>query len=453
MNIQGSIYLSSALAASLGVPVEPTVNIRAGHTVVLTRLVIKPDKSKTYILSPELRRSLCLNQRKKLQLRCDIQTKMLHIGPVIGIFATGIPNYPECAYDSIQAELIFLSKLSRTLPAQIYIFTPYQIDWAHKLVRGFTYQSRTEGGTWHSALYPLPDVVYDRIASRKSESSKIVKDTKKKLMSLPYLKYFNYSFLNKWRVHQMLINNEEIQPYLPETKMLNSVNLADMLQKHSTLFLKPTNGSLGRGIIKLTKNGKHLKYTVYRKSIIHGMVGNHLEFMKKTRSFRNGKPYIIQQGIDLITHRNAPFDIRIIYQRNGKGEWQVAKKFVRVAPQGSSISNLSSGGYAEKLDRVFGSLYSGNKLKIEEQHNRINNLCQLVAAALETAGDSIYGELGLDIGIDKDNFPWLIEVNSKPRKSTTTRFSQGIVRNSFKRPLEYAIYLAGFKNKPRKTKK
>jgi len=79
-------------------------------------------------------------------------------------------------------------------------------------------------------------------------------------------------------------------------------------------------------------------------------------------------------------------------------------------------------------------------------------MCHMVATTLEAEGHCIYGELGLDIGIDNDNFPWLIEVNSKPRKRTKTRFSQRIVRNSFKRPLEYAIYLAGFKSKTRKYK-
>ncbi|HBQ86043.1 MAG TPA: hypothetical protein DER33_01170 [Syntrophomonas sp.] len=452
MDTQGTIYLSSSLASNLGLPLEPTINIRSGSRVIATRLVIKPDVNETYMLSPELNRALYISNRNKLQLRYDNEAGMLHIGPVIGIFSTGIPNNNEFADDSIQAELVYLSSIGRSLPAEIYVFTPAHIDWKHQIVRGFNYQPMGERqGIWSSRLYPLPDVVYDRIGSRTSESRLLVKSTKKRLMSLPYLKYFNHSFLNKWQVYRLLVTNSQLQPHLPETKLLNANNLEEMLQKYSTLFLKPSNGSLGRGIIRVT-NGPRLKFTAYKRRTTHGIVGNHLELLSKTRPFRDGKPYIIQQGINLITYKQSLFDIRIIYQKNGRGEWQVAKKFVRVAPKGSSISNLSSGGWAEKLDRVFKNLYRGNAHKIAEQNHRINTMCHMVATTLEAEGHCIYGELGLDIGIDNDNFPWLIEVNSKPRKRTKTRFSQRIVRNSFKRPLEYAIYLAGFKSKTRKYK-
>ncbi|MDD3894034.1 MAG: hypothetical protein PHU36_03325, partial [Syntrophomonadaceae bacterium] len=56
----------------------------------------------------------------------------------------------------------------------------------------------------------------------------------------------------------------------------------------------------------------------------------------------------------------------------------------------------------------------------------------------------IYGELGLDVGIDKNGALWLIEVNSKPRKTTESEYSTAVMRKTFKRPLEFASYLAGF---------
>ncbi|HEX3011942.1 MAG TPA: YheC/YheD family protein [Syntrophomonadaceae bacterium] len=445
MTAQGVIYLSSALALSLGLPLKPRVNIRAGNIVTTARILIRPGEKTKYRLSPELNHALCLNKAEKYQLRYDAAADMLHIGPIIGIFSSFLPNRPEYAADSVQAELIFLCGLNRTLPAHIFVFTPFDIDWDRNTVRGYTYHQAPVGnGFWISSLYPLPDVVYDRVASRAIESRAIVKSTKKRLRSLPYLKYFNPAFLNKWRVYQLLASNIQLCPYLPETRYLNPVNLAVMLEKYDTLFLKPSNGSLGRGIIRVTKSERRLKFTVYKRYTIRGIVNDYKELLSKTRQYRERKPYIVQEGIKLIPYNKAPFDIRIIYQKNGQGEWQVTKKFVRVAPQGSNISNLSSGGRAEKLDQVFRTLYNGNTSAIEAQNRHINTICQMVATTLETASNSIYGELGLDIGIDQDNIPRLIEVNSKPRKSTQTNFSKGIVRNSFRRPMEYAIYLAGF---------
>ncbi|MDD4778967.1 MAG: hypothetical protein PHV53_11870, partial [Fermentimonas sp.] len=88
--------------------------------------------------------------------------------------------------------------------------------------------------------------------------------------------------------------------------------------------------------------------------------------------------------------------------------------------------------------------FRNRKELIASKNIQIHNLCKTVATTLESASHAIYGELGLDIGIDKNGHPWLIEINSKPRKTTETEYSQGVVRNTFKRPLEYAIYLAGF---------
>jgi len=77
----------------------------------------------------------------------------------------------------------------------------------------------------------------------------------------------------------------------------------------------------------------------------------------------------------------------------------------------------------------------------------LNNLCNMVALTLETFSNKNFGELGLDVGIDKEGKFWLIEVNSKPRKTTETELSKGIMRNTFRRPLQYAIFLAGFNNR------
>jgi glutathione synthase/RimK-type ligase-like ATP-grasp enzyme len=169
--------------------------------------------------------------------------------------------------------------------------------------------------------------------------------------------------------------------------------------------------------------------------------------MKKTLLIRGSRPYIVQQGLSLLTFKDSTFDIRVIYQKNGDGEWGIGKKFVRVAPHGSSISNLSRGGTAETYKKVLAAIFNQNGELIKSKNEELNNICQTVATTLETNSQQIYGELGLDIGIDNEGNLWLIEVNSKPRKTTETDFSMSIVRNTFKRPLQYAIYLAGFSRK------
>ncbi len=441
----GRIFISSTLLDKLGLPRHPLIRIRAGNIVVNTELRIRMEKRKSYMLSPSLKKALYVKKRKTLRLRYDEQEDMLHLGPTVGIFSTSLPNRAEFDPRSIQAELQYMSSIGKTLPGQFYIFLPGAINWANNTCRGYNYrQLSPQRGVWVSSVYPIPDVVYDRIPTRSSEARENIKKIKKKLMALPYLKYFNPSFLNKWKVHEILRTNSELEPYLPETRQFSNYNMSEMLQKYKVLFFKPSNGSLGHGIIKIRsdENGV-LHYIVYKNGRIRNRADNVEEFIKKTRVYHKNKPYIVQQGIKLQTYKGSSFDIRIIYQKNARGEWQIGKKFVRLAPKGSSISNISRGGRVERSKVVFRNLYKKRSL-IERKNEEIRKLCNSVATTLEKKQAGTYGELGLDIGMDIYGNPWLIEVNSKPRKTTETDFSMKIVRNSFKRPLQYSSYLAGF---------
>lgn len=446
MKAVGKIFLSDPLVKRLGIPVRPLVQVRVGCLTVTTELVVTPDTRASYMLSPTLAKALYIHKRKRMLIRYDQQTDMLHLGPTIGIFATSLPNRGACDPTSVQAELIYLTHISKSLPGQIYVFTPASIDWQSLTVRGYSYRqsSGASRGSWISSVYPLPDVVYDRVSSRKGEAREQIKNAKRLLMQQPYLKYFNPSFLNKWRVHEMLMTNPRLHPHLPETRPLTTENLAAMVQTYGTVYVKPSNGSLGLGIIRVTQDKKGtLNYVVHRRKRFRSNADNAADFMVKTRSIRADKPYIVQQGINMATYHGSPFDIRIIFQKNGKGEWQIGKKFARVAPRGSSVANLSSGGKALPSKILMKAVFRKAAL-IEEKNQEIREVCQQVATTIERASQMIYGELGLDLGLDKNGNIWLIEANSKPRKTTETELSKIIMRNAFKRPLEYGIYLAGF---------
>lgn len=443
----GKIVISNTLAEKLGLPASSTIDVRTGKITVTSKLIINYKEDRfIYMVSPELAKALHLQKKKHLKIRYDATSKILHLGPTIGILVASIPNHHEYDPTSTQAELIYLSKIGQKMPAQIFIFTPSGINWSKKTVKGYNFKQITpENGIWVASTYPLPDVVYDRISSRKSEL--YYQKTREKLKKITL--YFNPSFLNKWEVHEILKANPKLHSYLPETRLLTANNLEEMLNKYKVLYLKPVDGSLGRKIIRLTRseNNQKLNYTVYNKSCFKGQAATITDFMKKTYKIRENKTYIIQQAIDMADYKGAIFDLRIIYQKNGQGKWQISKKFVRVAPKGSDISNLSSGGKAQPSKKIMQYLFCRSDL-IAEKNREIENLCYNVASTLEQWGNGIYGELGLDIGIDKRGQLWLIEVNSKPRKTTETELSMTIVKNTFKRPLEYASYLAGFRPSP-----
>lgn len=441
MKTTGKIFISRPMINSLEIPIQPYIKVRVGNIVVTSQLEITNGEHPTYSLSSSLANALYI-KRKSLQIRYHKEMNMIHLGPVIGILATSLPNRSEYDPKSTQAELMYLSDMGKKIDGYVFLFTPTCVNFANNTVKGYIYNHNPGRGVWVPATYPIPDVIYDRISSRRSEIK--YSQVRDNLMQLPYVNYFNPSFLNKWHVHQMLQKEPNLYHNLPNTMELTKDNLQYMLELYKVAFVKPSNGSLGQGIIRVAKtNQNQLNYTVYRNNRMKRQANNVDDFMKKTAKIRADKPYIVQQGLDLATYKGSPFDLRIIYQKDGNGEWVISKKFVRVAAKGSNISNLSNGGKAVVSKRVLKYLFKTSDL-IELKNEEIKILCYKVANALENASNRLYGELGLDIGIDKNGNPWLIEANAKPRKTTETDFSMSIVRNTFIRPLEYASYLAGF---------
>lgn len=445
MAINGRIILSLKLAMRFGITAPAQVMIRVGNNILPAEVGVGKTQGGSYLLSPDLRLALHIQKKRRMLVRYDAGVNTIHLGPTIGIFASGLPN--RAVYDptGLQAELMMLSKIAREMPGQIYMFTADSVDWKQSSVRGYMYSSSYGGrGYWVPGTYALPDVVYDRIASRNDEEREKIKTTMNRLKSLPHMHYFNPSFLNKWEVHQMLSKIPDLNPYLPETHLLEQVTLETMLVKYKTLFLKPANGSLGSGIIRVKANGMgKINYTTYGVHRRSGQASNALDLLEKTSRFRKERSYIVQQGLALATYRGSIFDLRIVYQKNAMGKWQIGKEFVRIAPGKSAIANMARGGTPTQSHKVLKRLYRQEEA-VKEKKRLIKGLCNKIAAGIEKGSGQNFGELGLDIGLGQNGRPYLIEVNSKPRKTTETELSQTDMKNAFRRPLQYATYLAGF---------
>ena len=85
-------------------------------------------------------------------------------------------------------------------------------------------------------------------------------------------------------------------------------NLEKMIAKHNQLILKPASGSLGGGIMKLTKDDFgtwSLKYYVARRT--WSEISFKDEFPNILTDLFNKKQYIIQEKIDLATYKERPF--------------------------------------------------------------------------------------------------------------------------------------------------
>jgi hypothetical protein len=154
-------------------------------------------------------------------------------------------------------------------------------------------------------------------------------------------------------------------------------------------------------------------------------------------SSRIKQPYIIQQGIDLATFNNKLFDVRLLAQKNGRGEWDVTGMGIRLAGSGKITTHVPRGGSVQSPEEVLTAAfphYSPENILISIHHMALR-----IARSLEKEWPAL-GEVSMDIGIDKTTRIWFIEANAKPGK-----FDEPHIRKlSLRRIVEYAQHQANF---------
>lgn len=103
--------------------------------------------------------------------------------------------------------------------------------------------------------------------------------------------------------------------------------IKDMLERHQFLYYKPSAGSLGKGIYRLTYLPKKGYFVRYRKSsgnvLLRFGTFNAMMRMLQSRHGRVLNSYVIQQGIRLVEIDNCPIDFRFHMHKNGNNNWVV----------------------------------------------------------------------------------------------------------------------------------
>ncbi len=437
---RSSISIPAALASEWGVSNESLIWLEVGQRRVAIHPSIETEGALKF--SPELLNALLLP--KELTMSCHFvkERQTLRVGPTIGVIvdAVGKGRRPFGAQTPLLQEIV---RLGERVPALVYVFSPGGVSLTKGEIRGLRYIASR--GVWIRGTYPIPDVVYNRIPGRGSERSGRVQKTIGRLLANG-VKIFNPSYFNKWDTHRWLSSHAAASVYIPDTKLYTGHGvLEEMLDRHGAVYLKPTQGSLGRGIIRIRRRAGHFDYRYDRAKgmTVGGEVSSFEALDHALRPLVRRRQYVVQQGLDLVHFGGSPFDIRVLMQKGATGTWQRSKIFARVAPQGRVTSNLAGGGSAELVSEVLPHTI-GRKFK-RAVSSRIKSLCRIVPQALEAQTGMTLGELGLDIGIDRNHRVWLIEVNSKPwKKVTTEKGSQEVVERSILRPLLYARWLAGF---------
>ncbi|MCX7568407.1 YheC/YheD family protein [Tumebacillus sp. DT12] len=230
----------------------------------------------------------------------------------------------------------------------------------------------------------------------------------------------SYAPGSKWRKHRLLLGaNSDVRACLPETGLYSKQRLRSFIGRHGQIFIKPVYGTGGKHILQVRKTSEG----AYRLRAGHRVRSTNSldELHRWIEGHRNKARCLIQQGIDLATWRGRPVDIRVFVQRNQKGKWEVTGRLARRASRDLAVTNVSRGGSGHPV----GAYLSGLGYGRGEQEQILRRLDRLaVGVARYCGGRHVNATYGLDVGLDRDGHPWLIELNTVPHVSLLKRLKQ-----------------------------
>ncbi|OPA80866.1 hypothetical protein BVG16_00505 [Paenibacillus selenitireducens] len=420
------------------IPTHQYVMLQFGSFKEHVKIVSVPKYNGLRIQTPLARR---MGLFSGAQLRFHFRNGTLRLGPLISVLVTrDDPDNLEKPFGTITLFCKELVDACRSQGAYVYFFTPEHIGSSTNSIQGWVYHER-----WQKVMMPIADVINNRLTSRKFENKPSVQQFLKEVKSRYNTQFFNEKFLDKTEVFDALRGDPALQRYLPESRLLrNYAGLKTMCAKYSTVFLKPVRGSLGKGIIRISRQG-----TMYlaQYATINGTKKLSYPSLLKLFESLSGKmkttKYQMQQGLMLIDNTSRPVDFRALVQKNATGKWHVTSIVGRIAGSNHFVSNLARGGSLSTVKEAVMKSNLPQSVK-GEAHLKLHKAALEISKGIDTRIPAHFGELGIDLALDTSGHVWLLEVNSKPSKNDNTPLRENKIRPSVKQMIEYSRFLSGF---------
>ncbi|WP_127572077.1 YheC/YheD family protein [Paenibacillus xylaniclasticus] len=251
---------------------------------------------------------------------------------------------------------------------------------------------------------------------------------------------------SKWAKTEVLLRSEHIRNYIPITLLFNRETLKSMLDRYGMVYVKPDSGSFGLGVIRVDKLSHDSKPYQFQLGKRIRRYSTFEDIYKALESVQKGRPYIVQRGISLLQHNNRRFDLRVMVQQNDLGEWETTGIIGRLGHPAKIVTNYHSGGTPLPLSTLMSAHMS--EAKQRELHSRLSQLGLDIAKALQARYPRIK-EIGVDVAIDHDFRPWVLEVNTRPDPFIFRKLGDPTV---FHRIYRYCVGYGRYKKKLRSRK-
>ncbi|RXT07179.1 YheC/YheD family protein [Ammoniphilus sp. CFH 90114] len=323
-----------------------------------------------------------------------------------------------------------LFRENRRIEHLLFVFSLRDIHFKRRKIMGY---ALTEVGRWVKRSFDWPDLVIDKYFNVKSRLYK-------RIRKHSFLPFIEQELPGKWEIHHVLHDVRELRQHLPETRPYHRHTLRKMLRKFSLLYVKPMNGTWGRGIVRIERRRKGYLVVgqINRKRQIRRLLAKKEVFNWMDR-WVDRSPFVIQQGLLLYLLPDRVADLRVLIQKNERGYWQITGEAMRIGARQIPVSNLHGGGSGKECSAVLRPLFG--KKKGKRILLKCHELSHLVARTIEENYGKMM-ELGLDFGIDIHGDIWIIEANDKPGRKIFRQIGRlDLFKLANRQALRYASYL------------
>lgn len=342
-------------------------------------------------------------------------------------------GYPKGKKAKLYKEMVIYAEKRNVL---VYFFYADDVDWKQQKIKAFSW---ARNNRWIRKVYPMPDIVYNRIRFRSIEGRTQIKNLLEKFEQDQHIYLFNSRFLNKWEIYQAFLKYPAHLELFPPTEIYNRQSFKEFLSNYKEVYLKPVNGSVGKGIIKVIKTSDHYLYAQAQPKRIswnkYASFDNLYEQLKLLGL--KDHQYLVQKAIDLARYNGKIFDLRSQLQKNGQGEWILTGIAVRIAGKDRIVTHIPNGGSAGSYEQIMKHIFGSSPEQLEGLKSQLNQIKLNVPEILENHLGINLAILSLDIGVDAEGKMWVIEVNSKPAS-----FDEDDIRQRhLKYLIDYCLYV------------
>ena len=369
--------------------------------------------------------------------------------PVLGILTLYLNEAKQLEEKGVYQKMITQGK---KIGLDVYVFTPMDVHTSKEQIHALVFDPQT--GKWSRKWRSFPNMIYDRCRIQRSARFQQLLQFRSKYSHLTYL---NRPLRNKWTIHQTFSQKSRFRQHLPETVLYHSAaDLLNMLKHNPVIYIKPANGTGGRGILRIEKlkNSTGMFDIQGRRQDRRIIPPRKVSLSRLTSIVRQwclGGRFLVQQGIPLRLPGGRFHDYRMLVQKNGQGKWEMTGMAGRIGAARSVTSNLHGGGHAVRAE-VLLKQWLGSDEKADKVMRTAEKLGLEAAAYLENSFSALC-ELALDLAIDREGKIFVLEVNPKPAREVFARSGDSeTYRKALVRPLEYAMWLYKNKNTPSSSK-